>query len=82
MVQIAKKSMVLLTFITMLMSISKVQGHSNAPDCNVNSDCDGYIDACCGIAEPTTRGRGEEHHICWSKYSTRYLDEDGQYYTF
>ena len=59
-----------------------VQAHSNAPDCNIQSDCELYLDACCGIAEPTTRGRGESHHICWSKYSTRYLDEEGNYYTF
>ena len=58
------------------------RAHSNAPDCNVQSDCEMYLDACCGNAEPTTRGRGESHHICWSKYSTRYLDEDGNYYTF
>lgn len=78
---IAKKN-VLLTVFAMLYSMSTVVSHSNAPDCDVNSDCDDYIDACCGIAKPTSRGRGESHHICWSKYSTRYLDEEGLYYTF
>ena len=65
-----------------LLTPSIVLAHSNAPDCNLQSDCDDYLDACCGIADPTSRGRGDAHHICWSKYSTRYLDEEGIYYTF
>merc|ERR1719454_2764948 len=80
-VRMAQSNLLLVT-IVLLLGTQEVLAHSNAPDCSVNSDCDDYIDACCGNAVPTTRGRGESHHICWSKYSTRYLDEDGLYYTF
>lgn len=59
-----------------------MEAHANAPDCEKQEDCANYVDACCGTAEPTSRGRGDPHHICWSKYSSRYLDEDGLYYTF
>ena len=70
------------TLLFLIGFILSVEAHANAPDCETDDDCSDYIDACCGTAEPESRGRGLSHHICWSKFSKRYLDEDGLYYSF
>ena len=72
----------MLNKLTLLSLIAiTANAHSNAPDCTTQLDCDGYKDACCGEARPTN-GKGSPHKICWSKFSSKYLDEKGFYYEF
>ena len=74
------------TYLIAAILLLTVQAGTDAPSCNVNSDCSGN-NMCCGKATPqlACNGRicyGKEQNVCLPNTSTKYLDSSDFSYNF